>query len=135
LLPQTGWPELPLGGASWLVQVVLQHIRLSIYPPAPDILACGLCPAVLPQTGWPELPPGIASWLVQVVRFIILLAQAVPISLYVSLETVKVAQCKVRQHRMACTCSLPGCKLRGSGESALLKVAQCKVRQHRMAYT
>jgi hypothetical protein len=32
---------------------------------------------------------------VQVVRFIILLAQAVPISLYVSLETVKVAQCKV----------------------------------------
>jgi magnesium-transporting ATPase (P-type) len=29
------------------------------------------------------------------VRFIILLAQAVPISLYVSLETVKVAQCKV----------------------------------------
>jgi hypothetical protein len=49
------------------------------------------------QTGWPELPPGIASWLVQVVRFIILMAQAVPISLYVSLETVKVAQCKVRR--------------------------------------
>lgn len=48
------------------------------------------------QTGWPELAPGVGSWLVQVVRFIILLAQAVPISLYVSLETVKVAQCKVR---------------------------------------
>jgi magnesium-transporting ATPase (P-type) len=50
---------------------------------------------LLLQVGWPELPPGIASWLVQVVRFIILMAQAVPISLYVSLETVKVAQCKV----------------------------------------
>ncbi|KAF6252040.1 hypothetical protein COO60DRAFT_1463913 [Scenedesmus sp. NREL 46B-D3] len=51
------------------------------------------------QTGWPELPPGVASWLVQVVRFIILLAQAVPISLYVSLETVKVAQCKLLYDR------------------------------------
>jgi hypothetical protein len=53
-----------------------------------------LCCAML-QTGWPELSPGVGSFLVQVVRFIILLAQAVPISLYVSLETVKVAQCKV----------------------------------------
>jgi hypothetical protein len=35
----------------------------------------------------------------QVVRFIILLAQAVPISLYVSLESVKVAQCKVPPSR------------------------------------
>lgn len=51
---------------------------------------------LLLQTGWPELAPGIASWLVQIIRFIILMAQAVPISLYVSLETVKVAQCKVR---------------------------------------
>jgi magnesium-transporting ATPase (P-type) len=57
--------------------------------------ACCLVPAVPLQTGWPELSPGVGSWLVQVVRFIILLAQAVPISLYVSLETVKVAQCKV----------------------------------------
>lgn len=59
------------------------------------MLPCVLCCCVL-QTGWPELSPGVGSWLVQVVRFIILLAQAVPISLYVSLETVKVAQCKVR---------------------------------------
>ncbi|WIA18543.1 hypothetical protein OEZ85_009989 [Tetradesmus obliquus] len=51
------------------------------------------------QVGWPELPPGIAGWLVQVVRFVILLAQAVPISLYVSLETVKVAQCKLLYDR------------------------------------
>ena len=66
--------------------------------------SCHLQPLPLPvsacvlllQTGWPELAPGVGSWLVQVVRFIILLAQAVPISLYVSLETVKVAQCKVR---------------------------------------
>eukprot|EP00879_Flechtneria_rotunda_P018151 GHRR01019038.1.p1 GENE.GHRR01019038.1~~GHRR01019038.1.p1 ORF type:complete len:996 (+),score=380.83 GHRR01019038.1:1183-4170(+) len=47
------------------------------------------------QPGWPELPPGVGAWFVQVVRFIILMAQAVPISLYVSLETVKVAQCKL----------------------------------------
>lgn len=52
-------------------------------------------PLTVCQTGWPELSPGVGSWLVQVVRFLILLAQAVPISLYVSLETVKVAQCKV----------------------------------------
>jgi hypothetical protein len=60
------------------------------------------------QTGWPELAPGIASWLVQVVRFIILLAQAVPISLYVSLETVKVAQCKVRQLHTRCVACVFG---------------------------
>jgi len=40
------------------------------------------------------LMPGMLH-IIQMVRFIILLAQAVPISLYVSLETVKVAQCKV----------------------------------------
>jgi len=57
------------------------------------LLLCVLCCVV--QSGWPELSPGVGSWVVQVVRFIILLAQAVPISLYVSLETVKVAQCKV----------------------------------------
>jgi hypothetical protein len=35
----------------------------------------------------------------QFVRFVILMAQAVPISLYVTLETVKVAQCKVGGRR------------------------------------
>jgi magnesium-transporting ATPase (P-type) len=64
--------------------------------PSPTLPLPVLSCALLLQTGWPELAPGVGSWLVQVVRFIILLAQAVPISLYVSLETVKVAQCKVR---------------------------------------
>ena len=54
-----------------------------------------LCPSL--QAGYPELRPGFAAWLVQIIRFIILMAQAVPISLYVSLETVKVVQCKVTQ--------------------------------------
>ncbi|KAI8466535.1 MAG: hypothetical protein J3K34DRAFT_524465 [Monoraphidium minutum] len=48
---------------------------------------------------WPELAPGVAGFLVQVVRFVILMAQAVPISLYVTLETVKVAQCKLLYDR------------------------------------
>jgi hypothetical protein len=111
------------------------------------------------QTGWPELPPGIASWLVQVVRFIILLAQAVPISLYVSLETVKVAQCKVGQfdvkpctwmvgQRALCSCCFSACQgavhvwwCLGLSNRCIqrlssvyvnqeaVNVAQCKVRQ------
>ena len=47
------------------------------------------------QNAWPELAPGLFDFLVQIVRFVILLAQAVPISLYVTLELVKVVQCKV----------------------------------------
>lgn len=42
------------------------------------------------------MAPGIADFLVQTIRFLILMAQAVPISLYVTLEMVKVIQCKVR---------------------------------------
>jgi hypothetical protein len=69
--------------------------------PLPPVCVC--CPAPPPpsspppQTAYPELPPGLGAFLVQVVRFIILMAQAVPISLYVSLEMVKVLQCKVRE--------------------------------------
>ncbi|KIY97561.1 phospholipid-translocating ATPase [Monoraphidium neglectum] len=51
------------------------------------------------ENSWPELSPGIAGFLVQMVRFLILMAQAVPISLYVTLETVKVAQCKLLYDR------------------------------------
>lgn len=42
---------------------------------------------------WPELGTGIAGSLTAILRFIILLNQLIPISLYVTLEVVKVAQC------------------------------------------
>ena len=42
---------------------------------------------------FPDLPPGGGAVLVQFLRFIILLNQLIPISLYVTLELVKVMQC------------------------------------------
>eukprot|EP00775_Hariotina_reticulata_P007204 gene7204-7418_t len=42
---------------------------------------------------YPELPPGGPAWAVAFLRFIILLSNMIPISLYVSLEVVKVFQC------------------------------------------
>ncbi|GMH43083.1 hypothetical protein BSKO_11005 [Bryopsis sp. KO-2023] len=43
--------------------------------------------------GWPELGAGWLGGLVTTLRFIILLNQLIPISLYVTLEVVKVIQC------------------------------------------
>ena len=45
------------------------------------------------QEGWPEFGPGVPGLLVTILRFVILLNQMIPISLYVTLELVKVAQC------------------------------------------
>lgn len=42
---------------------------------------------------FPDLPPGGGAVLVQFLRFMILINQLIPISLYVTLELVKVAQC------------------------------------------
>ena len=42
---------------------------------------------------FPDLPPGGGAVLVQFLRFIILINQLIPISLYVTLEVVKVVQC------------------------------------------
>ncbi|KAF8063036.1 ATP8B4 [Scenedesmus sp. PABB004] len=42
---------------------------------------------------YPELPPGVASFFITFLRFLILLSNMIPISLYVSLEVVKVFQC------------------------------------------
>lgn len=42
-------------------------------------------------------------------RFVILMAQAVPISLYVTLETVKVAQCKVGYAHINLACVMCVC--------------------------
>ena len=42
---------------------------------------------------FPDLPPGGGAVLVQFLRFIILINQLIPISLYVTLEVVKVMQC------------------------------------------
>lgn len=44
-------------------------------------------------SSWPDLGPGVPAFLVAVMRFIILYNQLIPISLYVSLEVVKLAQC------------------------------------------
>lgn len=43
--------------------------------------------------GWPDLGRGFQGGCVTVLRFIILLNQLIPISLYVTLEVVKVFQC------------------------------------------
>eukprot|EP00803_Ostreobium_quekettii_P001400 evm.model.scf_456.4 EVM.evm.TU.scf_456.4 scf_456:36480-52102(+) len=43
--------------------------------------------------GWPEFGPNTQGALVTFLRFVILLNQMIPISLYVTLEVVKVAQC------------------------------------------
>lgn len=47
------------------------------------------------ETGdaWPELGRGSGGAVVTILRFIILLNQLIPISLYVTLEVVKVVQC------------------------------------------
>jgi magnesium-transporting ATPase (P-type) len=42
---------------------------------------------------WPELLPGAAAFGVSFLRFVILLSNLIPISLYVTLEVVKVFQC------------------------------------------
>ena len=42
---------------------------------------------------FPDLPPGGGAVLVQFLRFMILINQLIPISLYVTLELVKVMQC------------------------------------------
>jgi magnesium-transporting ATPase (P-type) len=39
------------------------------------------------------MTPGFGSWVVQTLRYIILLQNVIPISLYVTLELVKVMQC------------------------------------------
>ena len=41
------------------------------------------------------MTPGFGSWVVQAVRYIILLNNVIPISLYVTLELVKVLQCSL----------------------------------------
>ncbi|KAK9838944.1 hypothetical protein WJX74_006434 [Apatococcus lobatus] len=52
----------------------------------------------LRSTGqWPELKPGLAALFVQFLRFMILFNQLIPISLYITLELVKVCQCKFLQ--------------------------------------
>eukprot|EP01025_Chloroclados_australasicus_P048093 TRINITY_DN5435_c0_g1_i1.p1 TRINITY_DN5435_c0_g1~~TRINITY_DN5435_c0_g1_i1.p1 ORF type:complete len:1141 (+),score=150.88 TRINITY_DN5435_c0_g1_i1:186-3608(+) len=45
------------------------------------------------ENRWPDLKPGLVGFLIQILRFIILLNQMIPISLYVTLELVKVFQC------------------------------------------
>uniref|UniRef100_A0A383WKY7 Phospholipid-transporting ATPase n=1 Tax=Tetradesmus obliquus TaxID=3088 RepID=A0A383WKY7_TETOB len=45
------------------------------------------------QNVYPELPPGVAAFFISFLRFLILLSNMIPISLYVSLEVVKVFQC------------------------------------------
>ncbi|KAF5838676.1 hypothetical protein DUNSADRAFT_2440 [Dunaliella salina] len=42
---------------------------------------------------WPELGQGFAGWIVQTIRFIILTNGFIPISLYITLEMIKVLQC------------------------------------------
>ena len=42
---------------------------------------------------YPELPPSPLAWFVSLLRFVILLGNLIPISLYVTLEVVKVFQC------------------------------------------
>ena len=42
---------------------------------------------------FPDLPPGGGAVFVQFLRFLILINQLIPISLYVTLELVKVIQC------------------------------------------
>ena len=49
-----------------------------------------LCPAC---RLFPDLPPGGGAVLIQFLRFMILINQLIPISLYVTLELVKVMQC------------------------------------------
>ncbi len=44
---------------------------------------------------WTEWGPGFGAWVVQLVRYIILLNNMIPISLYVTLELVKVLQCSL----------------------------------------
>ncbi|CAD7702859.1 unnamed protein product [Ostreobium quekettii] len=44
-------------------------------------------------SGWPEFGPGVEGTLVTFLRFVILINVMIPISLYVTLEVVKVAQC------------------------------------------
>jgi len=44
-------------------------------------------------SAWPDLAPSVAAYLVAVMRFLILYNQLIPISLYVSLEVVKLCQC------------------------------------------
>jgi magnesium-transporting ATPase (P-type) len=54
----------------------------------------------LRSTGdWPELPPGPAAFGVSFLRFVILLSNLIPISLYVTLEVVKVFQCALLVNR------------------------------------
>ncbi|KAG1664091.1 hypothetical protein FOA52_013275 [Chlamydomonas sp. UWO 241] len=45
------------------------------------------------QDEWPYLGVGFAGWVVQVVRFMVMLSGFIPISLYVTLELVKLFQC------------------------------------------
>lgn len=47
------------------------------------------------QDKWPDYGSGFRGWAIQVIRFIILLNGLIPISLYVTLELVKVLQCKL----------------------------------------
>jgi len=42
---------------------------------------------------YPELPPGVSNFFIMFLRFIILFSNLIPISLYVTLEVVKVFQC------------------------------------------
>ena len=63
-------------------QVALPHRPAALLDPI--MPACRL---------FPDLPPGGGAVLVQFLRFMILINQLIPISLYVTLELVKVAQC------------------------------------------
>ncbi|DBB09563.1 hypothetical protein WJX82_007159 [Trebouxia sp. C0006] len=81
-----------LAGTMFLVQVIIsmlcalgqnyfntQYLQEMWYVTAPMV--------------FPDLPPGGGAVLVQFLRFIILINQLIPISLYVTLELVKVMQC------------------------------------------
>lgn len=53
---------------------------------------------------WPEIGKGFGGGAVTVLRFIILLNQLIPISLYVTLEVVKVVQCLFLNWDLAMYC-------------------------------
>ena len=114
LLRYNSWPELAPGPAGFLVQVsnggglpesftygTPDHIHLHMHVCA-SWRRTVVRQCLLSHMRWTHaqppltLPPAPPAPLPQFVRFVILMAQAVPISLYVTLETVKVAQCKVR---------------------------------------
>lgn len=90
------------GGKDRLPRSLLETIFPQRQPPRAGQISC---PAphlpnrsqkqqvVLPCRVFPDLAPGGGAVLVQFLRFMILINQLIPISLYVTLELVKVMQC------------------------------------------